>query len=98
MNYDTVGNADEVTIALKDDLTYKDHEAFNELLEEIDRSGVRKVICDLAELEFIDSSGLGLLLLLKSRCTKSGCEIRITNTVGQVAKLLKYTNTIEQLE
>ena len=97
MQYQTRNDHDLLTISLTGELTYKDHSVFNELLESVANFKPKNVTCDLAGLEFIDSSGLGLLLLLNSQSEKTGWSLELANAGGQVAKMLQYTNIDSQI-
>ena len=97
MQYQSSEAQDVVTISVSGELTYKDHSVFNEMLESLTGKQSNRVVCDLAGLEFIDSSGLGLLLLMKSQADKAGWELSLANADGQVAKMLKYTNINSQI-
>ncbi len=53
---------------------------------------VSNIILDLAELEFIDSSGLGMMLMLREKATSENTDIEIVNTSPGVLKIFKMTN------
>jgi anti-sigma B factor antagonist len=53
--------------------------------------GRRRVILDLGELRFIDSTGLGSLVGARKRVRESGGELVLTNTAQRIVKLLEIT-------
>ncbi|MBF0232006.1 MAG: STAS domain-containing protein [Desulfamplus sp.] len=53
---------------------------------------VSKVVIDFNEVEYIDSSGLGMLLVLRERCGGDEGMIDIINTNPNVRKILQTTN------
>ncbi|MEY2569028.1 MAG: anti-sigma factor antagonist [Actinomycetota bacterium] len=53
--------------------------------------GQRRVIMDLAKLEFVDSTGLGALVGARKRVRESGGELVLTNPLPQTLKLLELT-------
>ncbi|TVR79900.1 MAG: anti-sigma factor antagonist [Chitinophagaceae bacterium] len=62
-------------------------EKFQALIAE----GEVNFIFDLGELEFINSSGLGLLLTCLTKSRKAGGEVILANVPGQVNNLLVMT-------
>jgi anti-sigma B factor antagonist len=59
--------------------------------------GARSIVIDLANLNFIDSTGLRLLLLLSQRAADEGWRMRITRPSEQVQTILKITGTGTEL-
>ncbi|MFL5869606.1 MAG: STAS domain-containing protein [Solirubrobacterales bacterium] len=54
-------------------------------------SGADRVIVDVSGLEFIDSTGLGVLLAAKKRADISGQRLRFTRGTGHVAEFFRLT-------
>jgi anti-sigma B factor antagonist len=54
-------------------------------------SGADRVIIDVSKLEFIDSTGLRVLLAAKRRADISGLKLRFTRATGNVAELFRLT-------
>lgn len=61
-------------------------------------SGFRVVVIDLSKLEFIDSTGLGLLVRTHSARQSSGQRLVIVEGSGQVRRLLQLTGLSERLD
>jgi anti-anti-sigma factor len=55
------------------------------------------VVVDLRELEFIDSTGIGLLVKAHRQAHDSGREFGLVNGTAQVERLLKLTGLSERL-
>ena len=64
---------------------------FSKLAHAILDSG-RNIVLDFSELEMIDSSGIGELVLIYMRACGSGREIRIVQPSDRVAQVLDLTN------
>ena len=65
-----------------------------ELEEEIElaeRTDAVRIVIDVDELDFIDSTGLGVLLVAKRRADRDGNRLRFTRGSGQVADLFRLT-------
>ncbi len=52
------------------------------------------VVVDLAELSYVDSSGLGTLVRLHSSARKAGCDFKLLHLGKQLRNLLKLTNLL----
>lgn len=55
---------------------------------------VKVMVVDLAELTYVDSSGLGTLVRLYSSARKLGCEFKLLHLGKQLRNLLKLTNLL----
>lgn len=64
---------------------------FSKLAHAILDSG-RNIVLDFSELEMIDSSGIGELVLVYMRACGSGREVRIAQPSHRVAEILDLTN------
>jgi anti-sigma B factor antagonist len=53
--------------------------------------GVASLTLDFSGLEYIDSSGLGMLISINKRCMQKGGKIRITELRGVAEELFKLT-------
>ena len=71
-----------------------------QLEDEVDAllsKGARSVVIDLGELSFIDSSGLGLLVVLNDQADADGWTLGLTRPSGQVLSVLRLTGADEHL-
>jgi anti-sigma B factor antagonist len=57
--------------------------AINKLIE----GGTRKLVIDLAKLEYLDSSGLGMLIGCSGRIEQAGGRMRVACASGPVAQV-----------
>lgn len=62
----------------------------DELLEQIDR-GATEMSIDLSELNYIDSTGLGVLITIHKRIKEKDGKIVMTGAQGMVEQLFKRT-------
>lgn len=81
---------DTLTVKISGDI---DHHSSKELREEIDLEIVRirpkYVVFDLTECEFMDSSGLGLILGRFRKCGECGCEFMLVNPGVKTMRILR---------
>ncbi len=54
----------------------------------------KMVVVDLAELTYVDSSGLGTLVRLHASARKLDCELKLLHLGKQLRNLLKLTNLL----
>jgi anti-sigma B factor antagonist len=54
----------------------------------------KMVVVDLAELTYVDSTGLGTLVRLHASARKLGCEFKLLHLGKQLRNLLKLTNLL----
>ena len=57
---------------------------------------VNSIVLDLAPTTFIDSSGLRVLLTVRSRMTHSGGKLALKNVSGAVRQLLVITGLLDE--
>jgi anti-anti-sigma factor len=57
----------------------------------------RRLVLDLAELDFVDSAGLGALLTIRDRTQDLGVELRLVNPSRPVRRILEATGTLPAL-
>jgi stage II sporulation protein AA (anti-sigma F factor antagonist) len=76
-------------IALNGHFTAIDHDQFRSVLEDLKSAeGCLSCAVDLEHLEFIDSGGLGMLLLLRDLCMKQKMALSLVNAKGDVMRIL----------
>lgn len=86
----------EAIISLEGRLTYKDADCFSRMLADALASVLKgQVVLNLAGLEYLDSTGLGMLLVADADLRKQGSSLRLAAASGQVARLLQKTRMDE---
>ena len=65
---------------------------FRRFVDEVVDAGNARVVVDLADTSFIDSSGLGALIAGLKRARKAGGDLRIARPPEQVRMVLTLTN------
>lgn len=64
-------------------------------VDELVQAGVKRVIFDLTEATYLDSSGLGIVVLFGGKLKQSGGELRIAGATGPVHTTLKVSKVSE---
>lgn len=79
-----------------------DHHSALGIREKIDAGlaeySPRRLILDLSETEFMDSSGLGLILGRLKKCGDRGCEMLVVNPRPQILKILRLAGVEKMLD
>ena len=66
-------------------------EGFVEDLEKLVDAGLRKIIVDCSELDYISSFGLGVLIRLHSRLARHGGNVKIASVKGMIVEVMRLT-------
>jgi stage II sporulation protein AA (anti-sigma F factor antagonist) len=79
-------------IRLNGELDMQTAEALRQAIDsEIERRGIRKIILNLKDVAFIDSSGLGVILGRYKKLDALGGSFIITNSQPQVFKIMELS-------
>lgn len=82
-------------IVLGKTFDFEIHKDFREHIKDALTKNPRKLVLNFANVEYIDSSGIGLVQLTKTECDKHGCEIVLSSIVNphvkKVLDLVKFT-------
>ncbi|WP_417796316.1 STAS domain-containing protein [Terasakiella pusilla] len=81
MKYSLQESDSVVTVQLTGELTVTDEEEFRLLSQKAIETSGAKCIVDVTKLDFLDSAGLGLILVLKEMCEELGKTV--TLRIGQ---------------
>ncbi len=89
MKLATCAYDDRFEASLSEKLTSADLGAFRDLLSRMRESRCSVIVLDLAKLEWIDSAGLGMLLLAKDAAAKDNFQLVLRSPQGNVKSLLQ---------
>jgi anti-sigma B factor antagonist len=65
-------------------------EAKQQMVEAIE-GGQRRLVLDMAQVEFVDSSGLGAIVGVLKAARQAGGDVRIASPTGQLRSILELT-------
>lgn len=84
----------ETVINIKGRFNFEMHSQFRAAYQEetADKNKGRKFIIDLTGTEYIDSSALGMLLLLREEAGTNESDIEISNARPEIRKILETAN------
>jgi anti-anti-sigma factor len=82
-------NGQTLTISVKGRFDFAKHQEFRQSYESRD---LAEVVVDLKEATYLDSSALGMLLLLRDHAGGDEADIRVVNSSSDVKKILVISN------
>ena len=89
MEYNVSGDNSTKELMLEGRLTFSDNVVFRKIVDDLKEFGGSKCVFDLSGLEFIDSAGLGMLMLLRDATISKPFSIAIRGADGQVRRMLE---------
>jgi anti-anti-sigma factor len=88
MDYLIVDEEAETRVVMNGELTLADHSRIRRLIGEMMRTDPVRLVLDLAGLEFIDSAGVGMVLIAHEEAGRHGKELALRGPRGQVRRVL----------
>ena len=88
MNYKLDKCGDDIHVELNGRLTFADYGSFKDLTELFIEHNPKSCFLNLSNLEFIDSAGLGMLLIARDKMRMREGDIILKGAQGQVRKML----------
>ena len=85
MEYEIGDAASGGALVLRGRLTFHENEGFRRIVDGVVRQPNQSLTVDVSQLDFIDSAGLGMLLLLNEA---AGGRVTVSGPQGQVKRLL----------
>ena len=86
------------TILIDKDFNFETHKSFRNAVKESLESGVREIILEFKEVEYMDSTALGLLMVAKDTASEVDCEIKLQNVAGYARKILEMSQFDKKFE
>lgn len=83
---------DQTVILLHGRFNHETHMEFKELVRSLKEEGAAGVMVDLGGVKEMDSSGLGLLLLLRDALGGKRAQIEIRGASGAIRRILAIAN------
>lgn len=80
-------------LSLEGRFDFHSHRDFRTAYEAVlGQDGVRDIIIDFGRVDYLDSSALGMLLLLREKAEAGGRKVRLANLSGSVKQVLEIAN------
>ncbi|CAA7624725.1 MULTISPECIES: STAS domain-containing protein [Magnetospirillum] len=91
MDYAFEGRDKALTIHVSGRMTHSDYKGFRDILARINTDRPKITVFDLEKVEFVDSSALGMLLIVRDAAQQTETELVLKGASGQVAKLISIS-------
>ncbi|OHC69766.1 MAG: anti-anti-sigma factor [Rhodocyclales bacterium RIFCSPLOWO2_02_FULL_63_24] len=79
-------------IRLEGRFDFNSHRDFREAIDTVLASPASTIVVDLGSVEYLDSSALGMLLMLRDRAKGAAREVALANCRGAVKQILDIAN------
>lgn len=89
MDFDFHSTDNGARITLTGRLTFGENAAFRRIVERLDGEVEGEIVFDLADMDYIDSAGLGMLMVAREEVVTRGGTARIANAHGHVGRMLE---------
>lgn len=81
------------TIRLPDRFDYAYHRQFSESYQSyLGSQTVSELILDFSQVGYLDSSALGMIVLLQKKCSNEGKKVKIKGARGTTMEILRMAN------
>lgn len=88
MDYGIDNQEHNALIRLRGRLTFNDHAKLRALIQEMLHHKANRQVVDLSNLEFIDSAGIGMLLIAREELANMDKQFILRGAQGQVKRVL----------
>lgn len=93
MQVTVINSQERLTLALTGRFDFCSNREFRGAYEaRLKEEGIKEIAVDLGQVEYMDSSALGMLLLLKEKSAVAGKTITLVNCRGVVRQILEVVN------
>ncbi|CAK0779007.1 STAS-domain containing protein PA14_20770 [Gammaproteobacteria bacterium] len=93
MQISTSDTDQKATIKLEGRFDFNASREFRDSYENVlSRSTIKSIDVDLSDVNYLDSSALGMLLLLREKAEPTGIKLSLVNSRGAVRQILEVAN------
>ncbi|MBF0354801.1 MAG: STAS domain-containing protein [Alphaproteobacteria bacterium] len=89
MEFSTQSQGADMVFVLTGRMTFKDHKLFREILLDVAKKTFQRAVFDLNRLDFIDSFGVGMLLIVKDAAENRSKSVVLRKPQGQVEHMVQ---------
>jgi anti-anti-sigma factor len=95
IEHDVAGHAGGVVVLVAGELDFGTAAPLRDALVDLGDRGTTPIVVDLARVEFIDSSGVSLLVQAKQRADAVGNELVLRQPASRVLRVLEVTGLVD---
>ncbi len=82
----------KVVIGLQGRFDFNAHREFREAVDQAIKEAANAIQVDLGGVDYLDSSALGMLLMLRDKAKGAGKEVALANARGSVKQVIDIAN------
>ena len=86
MNFQVRRSSETIEVLLSGRLEFTDHDSLPDIVELLDGEGTRRFVLDMEGLDFIDSAGIGMLLILQEEAEQRNIKLVVRRLHGDVKR------------
>ena len=79
------------SVMFRGDFTFTDHMTFLDVMNRLLGATTVPIVIDVSHLDFIDSAGLGMLLIIRDEASKANRGVTLRRPRGQVKRMFDVT-------
>lgn len=98
MNYSTRHESGVTVVDLEGDVDVSGAPELRDLIAGLIAGPTARILLDLSDVAFIDSSGVGILVTAHRKATESGAQFGLASPSGTVARVFELTRTNRLLQ
>lgn len=87
-----INRDDKAVIVLEGRFDFNAHREFREAVDQALKESGREVQVDLGAVDYLDSSALGMLLMLRDKAKGAAKEVALANARGSVKQVIDIAN------
>jgi anti-anti-sigma factor len=87
-----INRDDKAVIVLEGRFDFNAHREFREAVDQALKEAGREILVDLGAVDYLDSSALGMLLMLRDKAKGAAKEVALANARGSVKQVIDIAN------
>ncbi|WP_298380817.1 STAS domain-containing protein [Azospirillum sp.] len=91
MNYTVRDLGGVREVELRGQLTFESNDDFRQIIDGMEKDGIAECVLNLGGLDFIDSAGLGLLVLANNAGHRASVQLKMKHPRGQVRDMIEIS-------
>lgn len=95
MDFQARTTPDAIEASLSGRLEFTDHDRLRDIVALLDNTTVRRFVLDVSALDFIDSAGLGMLLILQEEAEQKSVKLVVRGPRNDVKRSMELAKINE---
>jgi anti-anti-sigma factor len=91
--------SDSQLVSMPSRFDYSYHKQFYDVCtEHLNKDGIKEIVLDFTHVEYLDSSALGMLVMIQKKTVNATKKIKIKNARGATEEILRMANIQKLIE